>query len=200
MRASKSLLLPKPVSVHSEWCGTRVRTSVMYAETSKMKILGATRSGITMPNTIQAGEHSMAGGTDGASHACYAIFNRWNDERNVNVSRNDNDWNDNWWFAGLRNSLHFERPPRGCSFCLTVWPYHPPSCLPASSRGIESAPYLFVSSEPVSQRIMSRIFNVSSFRSASRIHGSFSLLSRKVAEEAASMHSTKSPSMRVPRV
>jgi A/G-specific adenine glycosylase len=25
----------------------------------------------------------------------------------VNVNRNDNDWNDNWWFAGLRNSLHF---------------------------------------------------------------------------------------------
>ena len=31
-----------------------------------------------------------------------AAFNRWNDdERNVNVNRNDNDWNDNWWFAGL---------------------------------------------------------------------------------------------------
>jgi hypothetical protein len=24
----------------------------------------------------------------------------------VNVNRNDNDWNDNWWFAGVRNSLH----------------------------------------------------------------------------------------------
>jgi len=37
-----------------------------------------------------------------------AAFNRWNDdERNVNVNRNDNDWNDNWWFAGLRNSFYF---------------------------------------------------------------------------------------------
>ena len=45
----------------------------------------------------------MVGGTDGALHTCYAIFNRWNDERNVNVNRNDNDWNDNWWFAGFRN-------------------------------------------------------------------------------------------------
>jgi len=31
-----------------------------------------------------------------------AAFNRWNDDEcNVNVNRNDNDWNDNWWFAGL---------------------------------------------------------------------------------------------------
>jgi len=37
-----------------------------------------------------------------------ATFNRWNDdERNVNVNRNNNDWNDNWWFAGVRNSLYF---------------------------------------------------------------------------------------------
>jgi len=34
-----------------------------------------------------------------------AAFNRWNDERNVNVNRDDNSWNDNWWFAGLAN--HF---------------------------------------------------------------------------------------------
>ena len=26
-------------------------------------------------------------------------FNRWNDERNVNVNRNDNNWNDNGAFA-----------------------------------------------------------------------------------------------------
>lgn len=38
-----------------------------------------------------------------------AAFNRWNDERNVNVNvnRNDNDWNDDWWFAGLRSSPRF---------------------------------------------------------------------------------------------
>ena len=34
----------------------------------------------------------------------FVTFNRWNDERNVNVNRNDNDWNDNWGFAGSRNS------------------------------------------------------------------------------------------------
>ena len=32
-----------------------------------------------------------------------AAFNRWNDERNVNVNQSNNDWNGNWWFAGLAN-------------------------------------------------------------------------------------------------
>ena len=70
-----------------------------------MKILGAMRYGIAMPDTIQPGEYSMGSGTGGAPHICYATFNRWNDKRNVNVDRNDNDWNDNWWFAGRRNYL-----------------------------------------------------------------------------------------------
>jgi len=44
---------------------------------------------------------------DGTPHDTTA-FNRWNDdERNVNVNRNDNRWNDNWSFGGVRNSLHF---------------------------------------------------------------------------------------------
>jgi len=30
----------------------------------------------------------------------------------VNVNRNDNDWNDNWWFAGVRYSLLFS-PAQG---------------------------------------------------------------------------------------
>jgi len=50
-------------------------------------------------------------------HYIGAAFNRWNDERNVNVNRNDNDWDDNWWFAGLRNSLHFSPVLLG-EFCF----------------------------------------------------------------------------------
>ena len=47
------------------------------------------------------------------------MFNCWNDdERNVNVNRNDNDWNDSWWFAGLRNSLHFSPTFAVGEFCL----------------------------------------------------------------------------------
>lgn len=62
-----------------------------------------------LANTIQPGEHSMGGGVDGISYTL-AAFKSWNDERNVNVNRNDNDWNDNWWFAGSRNSPHFPDP------------------------------------------------------------------------------------------
>ena len=35
------------------------------------------------------------------------MFNRWNDERNVYVNRNDNDWNRNYRFAGVCNFLYF---------------------------------------------------------------------------------------------
>jgi hypothetical protein len=33
---------------------------------------------------------------------CFSTFRRWNVERYVVVNRNDVDWNDFWWFAGLR--------------------------------------------------------------------------------------------------
>ena len=58
----------------------------------------------------------MGGGADGISYNITA-FNRWNDERNVNVNQSDNDWNDNWWFAGVRNFLHFS-PAFAGEFCL----------------------------------------------------------------------------------
>ncbi|MCC6323712.1 hypothetical protein IT400_02880 [Candidatus Nomurabacteria bacterium] len=38
----------------------------------------------------------------------FSTFNRNSDERNVNVNCNNNEWNDNWWFGGVRNSLHFK--------------------------------------------------------------------------------------------
>ncbi len=53
----------------------------------------------------------MGGGTDGASHICYAAFNDWDDERNVNVNRNDNDWNDDWWVAAVAQLTKFQTPP-----------------------------------------------------------------------------------------
>jgi len=33
---------------------------------------------------------------------CYAVFNRWSDERRVFVHRVVYDWRGPWWFAGLR--------------------------------------------------------------------------------------------------
>lgn len=41
---------------------------------------------------------------------CYVAFNRWNDERFVSVNRNDNDWNDNWVFAGVPKLSSFLAP------------------------------------------------------------------------------------------
>lgn len=39
---------------------------------------------------------------DGDGKGCFAAFRRWGGERHVYVDPNDNAWNDNWWFAGLR--------------------------------------------------------------------------------------------------
>ena len=74
----------------------------------------------------------MGSGIDGMSYEG-AAFNRWNDERNVNVNRNDNDWNDNWWFAGVRNSLHFSFVFWAGEFCFFNCPCQPPSHFPTSS-------------------------------------------------------------------
>lgn len=35
---------------------------------------------------------------------CFATFIRWSVERSVDVDRSGGDWNDDWWFAGLRKS------------------------------------------------------------------------------------------------
>lgn len=39
---------------------------------------------------------------DASGSWCYAAFDRWNDERIVDVYRDGGDWSDRWWFAGLR--------------------------------------------------------------------------------------------------
>jgi len=82
-----------------------------------------------MPNTIQSQvspvNNRLGWGIKGWWHgwdrAQFATFNRWNGKPNVNVNRNDNDWNDNYVFGGVRNSLHFS-PPQACllagEFCL----------------------------------------------------------------------------------
>ncbi len=39
---------------------------------------------------------------DAEGNCCYAAFRRWYDVRRVSVSRDDDDWSDYWWFAGVR--------------------------------------------------------------------------------------------------
>lgn len=33
---------------------------------------------------------------------CFAAFDRWDDGRKLRVDRDDDDWGDFWWFAGVR--------------------------------------------------------------------------------------------------
>ena len=75
----------------------------MYAELSKMKILGVECYGITMPNTIQPREYSKGGGTDGILYAnrnsngnLYVRYLNWNGKQWAsNYNWLDNDWNSN---------------------------------------------------------------------------------------------------------
>ena len=129
---------------------------------------------------------------------CYATFNRWNDKRKVNVNRNDNDWNDNWWFAGVRNSLHFSPYFLG-EFCFVSWPFHPPSILPISSSITDRVIYFLSSKDFVSQRIMRSTRKVSAFLIANRTYGCFSSRDKKLAAEIASITSTNKVSIRWPR-
>ena|SRR3989339_967153 len=129
----------------------------------------------------------------------YATFNRWNDERNVNVNRNDNDWNDNWWFAGVRNSFHFSPDFLPGEFCFKSCPLQPPSIFPISSIFSESAMYFLSSIDLVSHKTIKSIFIVSTFLIASRTHGCFSSRDKKVAIEITSMTSTNKVSIFCPR-
>ena len=164
-----------------------------------------------MPDTIQPGDSESFDGRWNRRHFIIKIatFNRWNDdERNVNVNRNDNDWNDNWWFAGVRKSLHFPVLLKGAGFCLSrvnsadfvSCPFHPPSIFPMSSKGKERAIYFLFSNDFVSQRTSSKILTVSNFLIANRTYGCFSLGDRKLAIETASMISTNKVSILWPKV
>lgn len=127
-----------------------------------------------------------------------ATFNRWNDERHVNVNRNDNGWNDNWWFGGRRNLLHFS-PALAGEFCFCSWLFQPPSILPTSLIGNDNEAYFLLSILFVSHRIINKIFKVSNFLIASLIHGCFSSLGKKPAITVPSIISTNNVSIFCPR-
>lgn len=129
----------------------------------------------------------------------FVTFNRWNDERNVNVNRNNDDWNDNWWFGGVRNSFHFS-PIKMGEFCFVSWPFHPPSIFPISSTGKDRAIYFLLSSDLVSQRTISNIFKVSNLRIATRTYGCFSSRLKKLATAIASIISINKVSILCPSV
>ena len=149
----------------------------------------------------------MGSGKEGTPHTCYATFNRWNDERNVNVNRNDNDWNDTWSFAGVPKLSSFLAPQfRGAEFYLfsacrwTSCPCQPPSILPISSTGPESAAYFLLSNDLLSHRTSNRSFIVSNLLMVLRRYGSFSVFGKNAAAEIFSITSTNNTSTFAPTV
>lgn len=142
----------------------------------------------------------MSGGIDGTSYICYAAFNDLDDDRNVNVNRNDNDWNDDWWVAGVRKSLHFLNTSYFGGICFSVCPSHPPSIRPISSNLVEMSIYFFVSIDLVSQSICNSNFRVSSLRMARRRYGGLSDLGRKAAADIASIVSIHNMSILTPKL
>ncbi len=109
-------------------------------------------------------------------------MNRWNDgKRNVNVNRNDNDWNDNWWGCGVRKSFHFSPGFLSGEFCFMSCPCQPPSCLPAEVKGSDKAIYFLVSNALISHSIYARNFKTSREIMDFLTKGCFSCFSRKLA-------------------
>jgi hypothetical protein len=72
-----------------------------------------------MPNKIQPQEYSRGGGIDDILRISVwqnpngnrnVPYLNWNDaKRNLNLNWFENDWNENYRFAAVRNSLYFSR-------------------------------------------------------------------------------------------
>lgn len=108
----------------------------------------------------------------------------WLNNNNGNL---DNKWNGNNRFVFLSRKLfHFSLNKFG-EFCFISCPFQPPSILPISSNGLDKCIYFLSSSDFVSQSIIKSIFIVSNFCIASRTQGCFSVLSKKVAMDMASI-------------
>ncbi len=93
---------------------------------------------------------------------------------NTNYANPDDYWNgDNRWVFRRRKSLHFSLNLVFGEFCLSVGalaktdftscPFQPPSILPISSSGADSAMYFLLSKDFVSHKIISSILSVSNF-------------------------------------
>src|SRR3989344_3498231 len=127
----------------------------------------------------------------------------WNgSQRKLNCNWFDNTWNrQNYRFAGRRprNSLHFSPRSGGVEF-FSSCPCHPPSILPISSTGSDSAAYFLLSSDLLSQRMRSRSFIVSNLRIAIRRYGNFSVFGKKAAADTISITSTNNVSTFAPTV
>jgi hypothetical protein len=104
----------------------------------------------------------MDGSPNNAGQFFYAILNVNGDKRNVNVNDDhpDDKWNDNYRVL-VRESLY--PPPKfgGVSFINCFC--QPPSILPTSTNGAETAENFLLSIAFSSQAICKKNFKVSSF-------------------------------------
>ncbi|CAN5115821.1 hypothetical protein BH11PAT3_BH11PAT3_2740 [soil metagenome] len=76
-----------------------------YVDTSKKEDTWCRVLGYFDTKKYSTLRYSRGGALEDALHMCYAIFNRNGDKREVNVNSNDNRWNRNYRFGGVRNSL-----------------------------------------------------------------------------------------------
>lgn len=174
-----------------------------------MKLLGVRCYGIIMLNKIQPREYSKGGGMESVLHiltvirTCLARIGTttvasWTRTTTIlttgGIVRTGSG-------SSCRNSLHFSPVFFWITgeFCFTSWPLQPPRFLPISSNFKESAIYLLLSMDFVSQMIIRSIFTASSFRMARRIYGSFSCGDIKLAAATTSMISINNESMRYPK-
>jgi len=98
----------------------------------------------------------------------------WNDtDRNCNLNWYDNEWNANYWFAFVRESLRSPPAPvaGGVSFCTLR--SQPPSILPMSCRGSDSATYFLLSKSFTSHATCRKNFSKSIFPAAFCTYGNF---------------------------
>ena len=137
--------------------------------------------GFLIPDSIQLGDWqqpSMSSGIGDISHNTFEGKRQvcniwWNDaKRNANLNWFGNDFNGNYWFAFVRNSLRSSATFVAEVSCCRLRS-HPPSILPMSPRGSESTAYCFVSKSFTSQATCKKNLSRSIFPAAFCTKGSF---------------------------
>jgi hypothetical protein len=120
---------------------------------------------LKIPNKIQSREYSRDGGSEDILHndsvwrnlngnRNVVCLNRDDAKRNADLNWFENDWNDNWRFAAVRNSLYFPVIAGGVfSDIVFTDPIQPPSIFPISSKCSERIIYFLLSSDLISQDI-----------------------------------------------
>ena len=83
--------------------GKYVSPSELQAEYDKRGLVPADiETMVKHDKELDEKKHVATQWKDADGKWCYAAFSLWRDGRGVSVRRGDRDWNDYWWFAGVR--------------------------------------------------------------------------------------------------